>query len=303
MLGRTRHPTNGPLRFALFGRLHIASGDHVTLDLAGHEAAKLLAYLLLHRDRPHWREHLAHQLWDDGSTRDSLKHLRHALWKLHAAVPALRSVVRAEREWIRFEAPDAWIDVAAFERAFAEARDRPGFDLDPDCATRLRDAARLYTGDLLIGWDAEWCALERERLQIVYLLLLDKLMDHALQRALPEVGLGYGAASLAVDPARESTHQRLMGLHYLCGNRTAALRQYDRCVRHLWDDLVVRPGRRTESLREAIEADRSAQVLAELRPGSPRIDEPATDPSRPEATAWPGGRRTATRLDHPNQPH
>ncbi|MFU8887929.1 MAG: AfsR/SARP family transcriptional regulator [Trueperaceae bacterium] len=293
---RTRH---APLRFVLFGRLHIVGGDHATLELAGHEAAKLLAYLLLHRDRSHWREHLAHQLWDDGSTRDSLKHLRHALWKLHTAVPVLRSLVRAEREWIHFDAPDAWIDVAAFERAFAEARDRPGFDLDPDCANRLSDAAGLYTGDLLIGWDAEWCALERERLQNVYLLLLDKLMDHALQHALPEVGLGYGAASLAVDPARESTHQRLMGLHYLSGNRTAALRQYGRCVRRLWDDLVVRPGRRTESLREAIEADRGDQVLTSLRSRSLQVDEPAAEPS---PSAWPGGRRAATRLEHPNQP-
>jgi len=303
MLGRTRHTTSAPLRFALFGRVRIAGDDHATVDLAGHEAGKLLAYLLLHRDRPHWREHLAHELWEDGSTRESLKHLRHALWKLHAAVPALRSLVRAEREWVHLDASDAWIDVVAFELAFAEVRDRPGFDLDPACATRLRDAAGLYTGDLLIGWDAEWCALERERLQNVYLLLLDKLMDHALQHALPEVGLGYGAASLAVDPARESTHQRLMGLHYLCGNRTAALRQYDRCVRRLWDDLVMRPGRRTESVREAIEADRGAMVLTNLHARSQLSDDPTEYLPRPESAARPGGRRTATTLAHPNQRH
>jgi len=302
MLGRTRHATGAPLRFALFGRVRIAGDGPTTIDLASHEAAKLLAYLLLHHDRQHWREHLAHELWDDDSTRDSLKHLRHALWKLHAAVPALRSLVRAERDWVHLDASAAWIDVVAFESAFAEARDRSGFDLDAACANRLRDAAGLYVGELLIGWNAEWCALERERLQNVYLLLLDKLMDHTLQHALPEVGLGYGAASLAVDPARESTQQRLMGLHYLCGNRTAALRQYDRCVRRLWDDLVVRPGRRTESLREAIEADLGAQVLAELRAPSRTGDDPPEYLPRPEATVRDGGPRAATRLDHANQP-
>lgn len=302
MLGSKQHASRGPLRIALFGRLQIDSGGDASLEPVGHEASTLLAYLILNRDRPQRREHLAHQLRDAGSTRDSLKHLRHALWKLHAAVPALRSVVRAEREWLSFDAPDAWIDVIAFERAFAEARDVPGYELDPDGAKRLRDAAGLYTGDLLVGWDADWCALERERLQDVYLLLLDKLMDHALGQALPEVGLGYGTASLAVDPAREPTHQRLMGLHYACGNRTAALRQYGRCVQHLWDDLVVRPGQRTESLRDAIEADRGDQVLDCLRHPSPPRDESTTAPPRPEVTAWPGGRRAASRLDHPNYP-
>ena len=303
MSGGTPHTVSIPLRFALFGRFRVADEDHRTRDVEGHEATELLAYLLVHRDRPLWRERLAAELWEDASTRTSLKHLRHALWKLNTAVPELRSLVCADREWIELDTRGIWIDIAVFERAFAGVKDRSGFNLDPIEAIRLHDAAALHTSDLLTGWDAQWCVLERERLQNVYLLVLDKLMDHALAHALAEVGLGYGATSLALDPARESTHQRLMELHYTSGNRTAALRQYERCVQRLWDDLGVPPGRRTLALREAIEADRGEQVLARLYARPQPCIESTDDRTRHAVTTRPGshepavGRRRSTR--HP----
>ena len=40
--------------------------------------------------------------------------------------------------------------------------------------------------------------------------------------------LAYGARILHCDRARERTHRRLMRLHFLAGDRTAALRQYPR---------------------------------------------------------------------------
>lgn len=303
MSWRTRQAVSTPLRFELFGRLRITGDDRAELALESHKAAELLAYLLVHRDRPHLRERVASELWGNTNTRNSLKHLRHALWKLHTAAPELRALVRADRAWIQLDAREAWIDVAALERAFAEARDRSGFDLDPIGANRLHDAAALYTSDLLPGWDAEWCALERERLQNVYLLLLDKLMDNALHQALPEVGLGYGATSLALDPARESTHQRLMELHYTCGNRTAALRQYERCARHLMYDLGVRPGRRTDALREAIEADRGAHTVASLRSRSRPCDEDDAYLTDSEATLGPLDDEVAIRIERTPRHH
>lgn len=303
MSSRTRHAVSTPLRFELFGPLRITGDDRVELALVSHKAAELLAYLLIHRDRPHWRERLASELWGNTSTQTSLKHLRHALWKLHTAAPEFRSLVRAESAWIQLDTREAWIDVAALERAFAEARDRSGFALDMVGANRLHDAAALYTSDLLPGWDAEWCVVERERLQNVYLLLLDKLMDHALHQGLPEVGLGYGATSLALDPARESTHQRLMELHYTGGNRTAALRQYQRCARHLMDDLGVRPGRRTDALREAIEADRGAHAVVSLRSRSRPIDEDDAYLTDPDATLDPHGHEVAITIERTSRHH
>jgi len=40
----------------------------------------------------------------------------------------------------------------------------------------LQEAVRLSYADLLEGWYQDWCLYERERLQNIYLLILDKLM-------------------------------------------------------------------------------------------------------------------------------
>ena len=72
--------------FALFGKLEMRlNGRH----LVGCEARKLqelLCYLLLYRDRPHYRETLAAVLWSDSTTAQSKKYLCQALWQLQAAL-------------------------------------------------------------------------------------------------------------------------------------------------------------------------------------------------------------------------
>ena len=46
---------------------------------------------------------------------------------------------------------------------------------------------------------------------------------------------------LALDPANEHAHQRLMFCYVASGDRPAALRQYELCVRALQDDLDAPP--------------------------------------------------------------
>jgi two-component SAPR family response regulator len=91
----------------------------------------------------------------------------------------------------------------------------------------------LYHGDLLEDWFQDWCLYERERLQNIYLAALDKLMDYCEASRDYDAGLAYGTRILRHDLARERTHRRLMRLYYLAGDRTSALRQYDRCVQIL----------------------------------------------------------------------
>jgi len=249
------------LRFHLFGRMRCVRNGSPVPALEGRKTAEFLAYLLLARGKTLHRERVASDLWGAASTRGSLKRLRQALWRLQAAMTETATFLQVDADWLQLDGRGLWIDVAEFEAAWAATGDRSGFDLTPESGARLRAAARLYTGDLLAGWDLEWCAIERERLRGTYLSLLDKLMDHEAQVGQPESGLAYGASALALDGAREATHRRVMQLHYLAGNRTEALRQYDRCARALGDELGVQPGRRTDALREAIRADRGVVAL------------------------------------------
>jgi DNA-binding SARP family transcriptional activator len=121
-------------------------------------------------------------------------------------------------------------------------------------AEKVRAAIAVYRGDLLEGWYNDWCLMERERLQSAYLALLDKLMGFSAARREYEAGLVYGQIILAHDRARERTHQRMMTLHSLAGDRTGALRQYRACVAALNEELGVAPSPRTSQLYERIAA-------------------------------------------------
>jgi DNA-binding SARP family transcriptional activator len=130
-----------------------------------------------------------------------------------------------------------------------------GRELDEAAARTLKDAVQLYTADLLESWYQEWCLCERQRLQDMYHTMLDKLMDYCEAHLDYETGVLYGTRILRLDPAQERTHRRLMRLHYLGGDRTAALRQYQLCERALRENLNVKPAQRTVALYEQIRAD------------------------------------------------
>lgn len=247
--------------------------------LKGLEASKdqeLLSYLLIHRDRPHSREALASLLWADTSTEKSKKYLRQALWHLHAALNSDNGndVLVVDHDWLTLNpCSNLWTDVADFERAFSGAEGIAGRQLDTEKALALKDAVSLYNDDLLPGYYQDWILFERERLQNMYLLMLDKLIVYLQFRGEYEVAQGHAATILRYDPARERTHRQLMHLYSLAGDRTSALRQFERCAQALKQELGVRPERKTVELYERIKSDQMGHTESDNpSPTSPSSD-------------------------------
>jgi DNA-binding SARP family transcriptional activator len=240
-------------------------------SLVGFEARKvqeLLCYLLLHRDRPHAREALAGLLWDDAAMH-SRTYLRKALWQLQAALSAAeKSFLLVKPEWIRLDSKaELWLDVAVLEEAYALVRGVPGQNLDDRSAKAVEAAVQLYRGNLLDNWYQDWCLSERERLQQIYLTMLDKLVGYCEAHHQYEAALSYGERILRHDQARERTHQQLMRLHYLLGDRTGALRQYEHCLAVLRKEFGAGPSESTLRLYRHIQEARpmpsSAGVVLE----------------------------------------
>lgn len=249
------------LNVCLFGKFSARRDDH---ELAGLEVTKiqhLFCYLLLYRMRCHSREALATLLWGDSLTSQSKKYLRQALWQLQSALNSETNsledyILVTEADWISINSKaDLSLDVATFEQNFAIVQGVPSRELDEQKAQFIMDAAQLYRGDLLEGCYEEWCLLERERLQNMYLAMLDKLMSYCEAHNQYETGLQFGSRILCYDRAREHAHHKLMRLRYLAGDRTGALRQYDRCVKALAEELGVKPAKKTVALYEQIRAD------------------------------------------------
>jgi len=253
----------GELKVCLFGKFRVYDAETAVPGLEAKRTQELLSYLLLQPNRPHPRESLATTLWDDQTTTQSKKHLRQSLWQLQSALDSSNhNLLLADAEWLQID-PKADIisDVTLFEQAFSTMRGIPGRNLTQSQYGTLTQVIELYQGDLLEGWYQDWCLFHRERLQNTYLAMLDKLMGFCEAHQTYEDGIYYGSQILGIDSARERTHRRLMRLHYLAGDRTAALRQYQRCVLALDDELGVAPAHSTSQLYEQIKADNLMDVF------------------------------------------
>lgn len=246
------------LRIHLFGKLRIHYNGQVLKGFDSRKLQELLCYLLLNRYREHSREVLASLLWDENTSAQSKSYLRKVLWQLQYALESQTesstgSVLLVDANWIQLNAKaDLWLDVAIFEQAFTPVMGTPGEKLDHDHAQSLRSAVELYRADLLEDCYQNWCLYERQRLQHMYLSMLDKLMGYSEEHREYETGLSYGMRILQFDRAHESTHRRLMRLYYLAGDRTGALRQFERCIAALKEELSVRPSNYTLALYEQI---------------------------------------------------
>ena len=247
-------------RVYLLGRFDVVCVPPTSAAFHARKVQELLAYLLLHRTRPHTRESLAEMLWKETSSAQSRKYLRQALWQLQGGTgPSDRdhvSLLVADSETIAINRnADLWLDVDIIEQAYEETRGTQGIDIDDQQAQALKRAVELYRGDLLEGWYSDWCLYERERLQNIILAVLDKLLNYYEKHQQYEMCLVYGEAILRIDHAHERTHRHLIRIRYLLGDRTGALRQYERCVLTLKEELDVSPSRLTTALYEQVRSD------------------------------------------------
>jgi DNA-binding SARP family transcriptional activator len=224
------------------------------------KAQELLSYLVLDRRQPHSRDALSELLWDNHPPEKSRKYLRQALWRVQSALSASGtqdpSPLMVDSRWIRFDpAVEVWVDVEEFEGVYnrvsglgARELSRADFDL-------IQRTVALYQGNFLDGWYQDWCLVERERYQRIYIMMLDKLVQYCEVHEDFDAGLVYASEILRFDRAHERAHRQMIRLYLLAGDRTQALRQFERCQDALREELGVGPSERTTQLHEQIRAD------------------------------------------------
>ncbi len=260
----------GPtLRIRLFGGLDLSWGETSLPPLESARAESLLAYLLLHRDVPQPRQHLAFLLWPDSTEPQARTNLRHVLHNLRRALPdpdRFLAVTPRTLQW-RADAP-YWLDVAAFEAA-AERAERGDAE---DTLIALQEAVALCTGDLLEGCFDEWLLEERERLHQRYLAALERLTSLCAARGDATQAITYAERLLRHDPLREETYRLLMRLHDARGDPARALRVYHACAATLERELGVAPSAATRRAYEALLPSETA---------APGVERPAGRPGRP----------------------
>jgi DNA-binding SARP family transcriptional activator len=270
-------------RVTLLGKFTVERNKTSLTGLEARQVQELFSYLLLFKHRPQPRESLLETLWGDQSAGKARKKLRQILWRLQSVLGKPTNSggpeLLIDNEWIQIILPsNVWLDVEEFEKIFNAINGKSIQELTTSELKKMQYAAETSKGQLLEGWYSDWCIFERERFQIMHMMLLDKLIQFCVLHHNYDLGLPYALEILRQDRAYERAHYQLMLLYFLSGNRTQALHQYARCVMALREELDVEPSERTRQLYEQIRSDSfqpSLVVEEKITPGPLLPDKPS----------------------------
>lgn len=273
-------PSSAPMRRAsiltvrLLGHFDVRLQNGIRCDLGSHKAEELFAFLVLRRGKPCGRDYVADLLWEDGCAQ-SRKYLRQALWQVNRglAVAGLEDLLSADHEWLQLRHEGLSVDLLVVEDANQRNLGQVGHEIAAEGAAAIESAALLYEGDLMDGWPANWLSDERERCRAVFLALAEKLCDYHESQGHIDATLAWSERILVADPAHERTHQRSMRVLYFAGDRTGALRQFQRCTTALARELDVTPSPETVALMQQIRAGGRCQGEAGSHAGAAQASE------------------------------
>jgi ABC-type oligopeptide transport system substrate-binding subunit/DNA-binding SARP family transcriptional activator len=235
------------------------------------KSRSLLAYLVTHRRQPQSRERLASLFWGDRPERKARSSLSTALWHIRRCFPDGAPILSGPHS-VQFDPTcDLWLDSEAFE----------SYITGEDTAS-LEAGLALYRGPFMEGYYDDWILDHRYRLEGLYSEALARLMTRY------EAGGEYDGALTAAlklanhDPLREDAQSVAMRAYCRLGQRSAALKQYQRYQASLQEELSVEPTSAIAELYQAILEER-------FEAGQPRL---ATRPSAPvkRLPALPAGR-------------
>jgi len=245
------------LHIHLFGEMQAIQSDGQTLRLPP-STQSLFAYLILFHGRSHSRELLTSLFWEDLPFKNARRCLSTTLWRLRKGLPdGIDCLAISETGNVRFARSDSqWIDILSFEEKAHHGLRLSLGEMDAADATVLEEAISLYRGNLLDGYYDEWVLQERERLHLLYLRTLSRLMRYYGERNELSKGILHGQRLLTVDPLREQIHRDLMRLYMKKGERSLAIQQYETCRHVLVNELGIAPMPETQALHKQLISQR-----------------------------------------------
>ena len=246
------------LEVRLLGGFEIKAGQ-TRLSLPSRPAQSLFAFLILNAGTAFRREKLAGQLWPDSTEESARDYLRHALWRIRAALDAASSTkyLQADEMTIAFDASsDYWLDAAALRAVSEQAP-----------VEELIAALSGNRGELLPGFYDEWIVLERENLNAVCERKLGCLLDRLEEDGRWSEILEWGEKWIAFGQKPEAAYRALMSAHAAKGEMSKVAALYERCVKSL-GELGIEPSPQTRQLYESLRSG-ELKIPAHFPPARP----------------------------------
>lgn len=250
------------LRVLALGALQVMVGDRV-VDASAWGSARpreLLVYLLAHPEG-RTKEQVGLAFWPEASTAQLRNNFHVTLHRLRKALGSANWVTLAGDRYAVDPALVAEFDVADFERDVSTAR-RALKRQQAGAAAQLEQALARYRGDFLDGEPvSDWHVEHRDRLQRLYLDSLMLLGDEWSREERHGKAVDAYRRVLARDELHEDAVRALMRALAEGGERSQAMRVYQRFSERLRAELDAEPDRETKRLFERLQ-DGAAPVRA-----------------------------------------
>jgi DNA-binding SARP family transcriptional activator len=142
----------------------------------------------------------------------------------------------------------SWVDVIAATKAAQEAEEALAAGNLEQARAAAGLAASLVGQPFLPGEEGQWVEEKRRQFADVRGRALGVLADACLSSGDAPEAAKWAEQAIALAPFRETGYRHLMEAHVAAGNRAEALRVYERCRRHLAEELGTYPSPETESI-------------------------------------------------------
>jgi predicted ATPase/DNA-binding SARP family transcriptional activator len=243
------------LEIRLLGTFDVRDGENI-LNISSRPAQSLFAYLVLSAGTSHRREKLAGMLWPDSLEETARSNLRHALWRIRKAIPAMPGGdhLLTDDLSIAFNASSQyWLDVEQVEKL--------GEDASVD---HLMTALAEYRGELLPGFYEDWVLLAREHVASVFEHHMARLLAlFQEQQRWPDT-LYWAERWIELGQKPETAYRALMSAHAARGEMSRVAAAYERCVKSL-KEFGIEPSENTQALYRRLKSGKEeSRAVASL---------------------------------------
>jgi DNA-binding SARP family transcriptional activator len=252
----------GPMRLEVrcLGRFEIRSSWKQLERWQSLKVKSVLEYIMTRPRQPVIKDMLMEALWPDCDPQAANNNLKAAMHGLRQTLNCLFEqsdsfpyVLFLQGSYLMNPDVELWLDVEEFEQHWKLGRSLEKAGKLAEAVKEFELAEALYRGDYLENEPYEdWTLLRREALKDIYIIILGKLADYAVDNGDLESGIVHCQKILTKDSLREDAYRRLMCCYSRLGQRNRALHWYEIYRRTIQAELDTTPDYEMTSLYNQI---------------------------------------------------